>query len=144
MRTPPWLYEEMCRLMGVAKFALDAFGSAENSMCSVYCDVEANGLVLPWIDPTFCNPPFSLMTAVVDKAIAEKIRVGLIGPAGCSQKWFQKLLRHAVVYFPDKRLQFHEPDGSLKKGAMSDTAVYIIMSGREFTTPDTRILHVPR
>ena len=147
MRTPPWLYAEVCRLCGVERFELDAFASAENTLCSVYCDEEADGLLMPWLNPTFCNPPFSLMAQVVDKALVEcerGVTVGLIGPSGCSQRWFHKLIKKALVYFPDKRLQFLGPDGEAKKGAMQDSAVYIFNWSFDFASPDLNVLHVPR
>ena len=145
-RTPPWLYAACCDALGVATCVLDAFASADNALCATYYDAAANGLVQPWVDPTFANPPFKLMTEVVKKAIYEikhGCRSVLIGPAGCSQAWFHALWPHAVIYWPTRRLVYLDLAGQATGGAMQDTAVYVL-DGESRDVPEVRILEVRR
>lgn len=145
MRTPPWLYQACCRLLGVERCELDAFASLANSLCRVYYSEGNSGLVGPWIEPTFANPPFKIMAAAVAKAISEAttrgVRSALIGPAGCSQAWFHRLLERAAIYLPNRRLVYLTPDGKATAGARQDTAVYII-DGQWRDRPDVHVLPV--
>jgi hypothetical protein len=144
-RTPPWLYQAVCQLLGVAACELDAFASAENSLCRLYYNEELDGLKGAWLDPTFANPPFKLMTKVVDKALAEAqrgVRSVLIGPVGCSQVWYHKLWPRATVYHPDQRLVYlSSADGSETAGAMADSALYLV-DGTLRARPDVQVLPV--
>ena len=149
MRTPPWLFA-FARTLTSVEFKLDAFASVEDALCTNYYDVAANGLVQPWLDATFANPPFNLMAKVVDKALTEAAdrhqTSVLIGPAGCSQQWFHRLIKFAgtTVYFPDRRLQFLQPDGTPTRNAMADAAVYRL-HGRQRRRGgvDVQTFHVP-
>lgn len=130
-RTPPWLYRACCGLADVEDFALDAFADEGNALCLDYLDGSAgrDGLVAPWADWTFVNPPFKLMTVVVDKALAEVmrgVRAVLIGPAGCSQAWFGRLWRGAHIWLPDQRLNFLDREGRPTHLAMKDNAIYVV------------------
>ena len=131
MRTPPWLYRHACKIVNGSEdspFDLDAFSSAENALCDAYLTEADDALVKPWSSRTFCNSPFAIMSRVIDKAIEESmvngVHVGLIGPSGCCQKWFHKLLVHADVWVPDRRINFLMPDGTPSSRAMADTAFY--------------------
>lgn len=144
-RTPGWLYRACCHLLLIDDFALDAFASADNALCVNYLDVSVDGLRQPWVDPTFVNPPFKLLRQVVVKAIQESrrgVRSVLIGPAGCSQGWFHSLWPHAVILFPDERVNFLDREGRPTKAAMQDAAVYFV-DGRTRVDPEARVLPVP-
>ena len=145
-RTPSWLYRACCDLLGVAACRLDAFAWGENALCERYYSELDDGLARPWVDRTFCNPPFKLMARVVDKAIAELqvngVRSALVGPAGCSQVWFHRLWPHATVYLPDRRLVFLDRDGRPTRGAMQDSAVYIVNNPSPRERPEVLVLRV--
>jgi len=147
-RTPPWLYQACCSLAGVDDFALDAFADATNALCLHYLDggPQRDGLVEPWSDWTFANPPFKLMDRVVGKALVEAVDYGrarsvLVGPAGCSQRWFRALGPRAHVWLPDRRLVFLDRDGRPTRGAMQDSAVYIV-DGVPRERPEVDVLRV--
>lgn len=129
-RTPPWLFQ-LCQSLIGDPFALDAFADAESALCSEWYGTAEDGLVKPWADPTFANPPFRLMGQVVTKAVAEwrsrrRVRTVLLGPAGCSQRWLHELWPWATVYWPDKRISYLDPRGRATLGAMQDSAVYVV------------------
>lgn len=143
-RTPAWLYRVCCDLAGVDDFALDAFASADNSLCLDYLDEARDGLAQPWADPTFANPPFGMMGRVVDKALRESlrgVRSVIVGPDGCSQVWFHRLWPRAVVWLPDERLVYDDRDGRPTRRAMADTAVYAV-DGQFRAAPEVRVLRV--
>lgn len=52
--TPLWLFNWLDETF---KFQLDAAASAENALCDFYYDETENGLLQPWENSTFCNPP---------------------------------------------------------------------------------------
>lgn len=148
MRTPAWLYEVACKIANRgAPFALDAFASADNALCPRYYDEAADGLTQPWAKNTFCNAPFGLMAKAVGKAILEaeerQVETMIIGPAGCSQQWFHKLLGYADVYLPTQRLQFNNSDGTPSKRAMQDTALYHVTRCAR-RSPRVYVLRTPR
>lgn len=147
-RTPPALYRACCVIAGVDDFALDAFADAGNALCLDYLDGSPghDGLVEPWSDWTFANPPFKLMGRVVDKALVEVVSFGrarsvIVGPAGCSQRWFGALWPHAHVWLPDQRLVFLDRAGEPTRGAMQDSAVYVVDGARR-QRPEVDVLRV--
>jgi phage N-6-adenine-methyltransferase len=143
-RTPAWLYHRACSLLRVKACVLDAFASESNRLCTRYYDAETNGLRQPWHDATFANPPFKLMAQAVAKAMCERergVRSVLVGPSGCSQRWFHGLLTWATVYLPDQRIAYLSRDGTTTLSPMQDTAVYVIAGPRR-SRPDVRVLHV--
>lgn len=153
-RTPPWLYRACCDRLGVDDCALDAFASTDNALCLYWYGgptvaaespwAALDGMSAPWADPTFANPPFSLMPRVVDKALRESlrgVRCAIIGPSGCSQVWFHKLWPRAQVWIPDRRLTYLTRDGFPTDRAMQDTAVYVV-DGRDRAEPEVHVLRV--
>ena len=138
MRTPRWLFERLSYCFG--PFALDAAASAENALCSKFFDGSTpnlDGLLAPWIDVTFCNPPFRDAGEWVRKAIAEAKRGArsvLIVPVGCSQSWWHEAAAHATIFYPTKRISFDLPDGTPTTGADRDTLILIFDSGQERVT----------
>lgn len=131
-RTPPWLFEILSERFGPYK--LDAAASKENSLCGEsYYDGAlqgGDGLNQPWIDPTFCNPPFNRAGDWAAKAHHEwsqrNVKSTLILPAGCSQRWFHEyVLNKAMVLYPTKRIQFCLPDGSPSDSANGDSMIVV-------------------
>lgn len=121
MRTPRWLVDILENMIGET-FSLDAAAGITNYICDDWCK---DGLQEQWADWTFCNPPFAKTTLWVDKALSECAGSVLVLPAGCSQKWFHRLLGsdRTTIYFPDKRINFDLPDGTPTKNAPLDSIV---------------------
>lgn len=149
-RTPPALYRACCVMAGVDDFALDAFAAADNALCLDYLDGAPgrDGLTAPWSDWTFANPPFKLMGRVVAKAIFEAVDLGrarsvLVGPAGCSQRWFSVLWPHAHVWLPDERLVYLDRAGAPTRSAMQDSAIYVV-DGVARQRPEVDVFNVAR
>lgn len=130
-RTPRWLFDLLDRRYG--PFRLDAAASRHNRMCDAYHgpDRGSDGLIDPWADVTFCNPPFRDTGAWVRKACTEfderGIRSVLVLPVGCSQAWFHRHLlgKHEILY-PTRRINFDLPTGEPTRSADRDTLIVVV------------------
>lgn len=126
-RTPKWLFDRLTAEFG--PFVLDAAASAENALCDLYYDVEQDGLVRPWRNTTFCNPPFAQVGDWVAKAAHEAtvrmVSSVVLVPAVCSQAWWHACGVDCVAYMPTKRLRFDQPDGSPSRSADRDTIILV-------------------
>jgi hypothetical protein len=137
--TPPWLFALLERTLGV-RFGLDAFASARNALCPRYFvapgveDPAAAGvdaLAQAWRWHTFCNHPWKQTYRVFPYALAQARAHGklvcVVGPTGCSQRWFHEEVRRcATVLAPNQRIVFYASDGSGPTGgADRDTMVYV-------------------
>jgi phage N-6-adenine-methyltransferase len=136
-RTPAWLYEALVRRFG--PFELDAFAEPHNALCPRFCTREQDGTRQPWLDQTFANPPFEIMAAALEHAVAEtrhEVRSIVLAPVGCTQEWFHELAIRGTVYKPDQRISYDLPSGRPTRGADRDTD--IIGLGGEHYNPDWR------
>ena len=128
MCTPRWFVKQLESHIGT-RFQLDAFASKRNTICRRFYDVQKNGLAHPWRWTTFCNSPFKLVKRAIAKAPEDAqnydVVVVLIGPAGCSQRWFHEHALHGTILVPTHRLIFLNDDLTPSTGAMADNAVYI-------------------
>ena len=88
----------------------------------------------------------STMTGAAMKRTLDRVRELLgaptAGPAGCSQVWFHRLWPYATVYLPDRRLVFLDRDGRPTRGAMQDSAVYVVDNLRPRERPEVYVLRV--
>ena len=88
--TPQWLFDLLNAKYG--PFVLDAAASADNAKCKIYLTSAEDGLAQPWLDPTFCNPPYGRdIWHWVDKAKREserEIRSVLVIPARVETNWW--------------------------------------------------------
>ena len=116
-QTPSWFFNALQQVLGVA-FTLDAFASKENALCTHFYDgnEHGNGLLEAWAAPTFWNPPFKLISKVVDKAIYES-RHGVtscgIAPANLETKWAERALdAGAKLRVIRPRLKFEGGNGN--------------------------------
>lgn len=129
-RTPPWLLALLEReVLGGKRFKLDAAATRENAVCKRYHDEAANGLLQPWADPTYCNPPYRAIELWIAKACREAEGSGLVacvvGPKGCSQAWFHEWAKRGTIWAPDQRIAFLDPDtGAQTESAREDSMVY--------------------
>lgn len=70
--TPPYLLEPISRAMGgIALDAAGCMGSPASLLAErVYYEGD-NGLIKPWADRTFCNPPYADLADWLEKASSE-------------------------------------------------------------------------
>jgi len=92
--TPPELFDP---LEGRFGFTLDVAASATNAKCSRYFTAEDDGLLQTWAgERVWCNPPYSSISAWVEKAWMEFDSAELIAmlvPANrTEQPWWQELV----------------------------------------------------
>jgi phage N-6-adenine-methyltransferase len=93
-RTPREWWEKWSAEFG--PFTLDAAASHENALCKDYYTVENCGLSNPWRGRVWVNPPYSGMSAWVDKAWTERESgrcqiVCMLAPANrTEQRWWQE------------------------------------------------------
>lgn len=132
-RTPPWLFAKLQKYLGL-KFKLDAAASAVNALCKKFLTEADNGLAKPWIDGTFCNPPFKRFGLWLAKALLEarerKIVVCVIGPMGGAQTWFHGVAKCGTILVPNSRLVFYDSvTGKPTAGADRDSAIYVFGPG---------------
>jgi len=123
-RTPRWLFDLLAERFG--PFALDAFAEEHNALCPRYIGASDDGCRQRWEDVTFANPPFALMGDAVEQAVRESrhgVRSVVIGPAGCSQRWYHEHAIRGTIYVPDRRVNYDLPDGTPTHGADRDSIV---------------------
>lgn len=128
-RTPPWLVKKLEEFLG-RKFVLDAAASKANAVARRFYDEAKNGLAQPWVDGTFCNPPFKRfgewITKAYEEAAAKDVEVCVVGPVGCSQAWFHQYAQLGTVLAPDERISFYDSaTGQPTRGADRDTNIYL-------------------
>jgi len=117
--TPYYLYEQISRNHG--PFLLDAATRPENPLRTPFFYTEKNnGLIMPWMNPTFVNPPFGRGTKLyhwILKAYVESTngnKVVMLIPARTDTKWFHQFIykRPKVEYeFIKGRLRFVDYEG---------------------------------
>jgi phage N-6-adenine-methyltransferase len=132
-KTPSWLYDQICELAGIDFFDIDAAADGKNNLCIRYYTEENSGLAKSWDGNTFCNPPFCDAGKWVDKALHENIVnskkyiFALVLPVGCSQRWYHALAEEAIIYIPNIRISFLDPDtGKPSRGADRDTIIAML------------------
>lgn len=133
-RTPDWLFQLLQKEVVKRKFKLDAAASKENALCKRFYTEETNGLNQRWLDPTFCNPGFANFGTWIMKAVKEarqhQLVACLIGPKGCSQKWYHDYAKQGTIYAPDQRLVFFDSKtGKPTPGAREDSMIYVLGPG---------------
>jgi phage N-6-adenine-methyltransferase len=135
-RTPRWFFDaiqDYVRMITGARFVIDAAAEPRNAMCACYYTKDESGLDHPWSAPTFVNPPFRRFGDWIRKAYIEAslraVPVAVVGPTGCSQRWFHEEARRATILVPDRRVSFLMSDGTPTRGADRDTMVYLFGPG---------------
>lgn len=133
--TPQWLVDELAVRYAGGVFSLDVCASAVSAKAKRYFDVQANGLVQPWICSSFfCNPPWSAIEPWVQKGIetVHTLRHASVGvyvlPARLSSAWWQVLTSHAEVLKPIRgRVQFPPEDPSVKSSSNPEATIYAVL-----------------
>jgi phage N-6-adenine-methyltransferase len=109
--TPQKLVEAAAARLGVLDFALDAAATPENAKAPRFYTREDSGLLHPWLNPTWCNPPYSIV-AYFAKHAAEQarngVRVALLVPARTDTRWWHKhvMPRALSLHFVVGRVTF--------------------------------------
>lgn len=118
--TPQWLFDE---LNNEFHFDLDVCANAENHKCAKYYTKEQNGLIQPWIDNVWCNPPYGREIGkwITKAYISAYHNIGVIVmllPARTDTKWF-----HEYIYNqPNTEIRFIK--GRLKFGDSKNSAPF--------------------
>lgn len=140
-RTPPWLFKKLEKEIVGGRFLLDAAASKENAMCKRFFTEKDDGLTKKWAARTFINPGYAQFGKWIAEAVRQArdndITVCLIGPKGCSQRWFHEYAKQGTIYAPDRRIVFfHHTTGKPTAGAREDSMIYVVGSG--FWNPVTK------
>jgi phage N-6-adenine-methyltransferase len=88
--TPQDLFDTLHREF---RFNLDAAASKENAKCERFYTKEDNGLMRPWDDSTFLNPPYGKNIGQwMHKAALEGLHVTVVAlvPARTDTDWFHR------------------------------------------------------
>ena len=94
-------------------FKCDAAASDENSLVKeCYYTKENSGLVNPWRNPTWCNPPYNVkdITAFIDKALKEStkgVTTVMLLPVKTDQQWWHTLWQYYTDYQKSSQASFH-------------------------------------
>ena len=99
-------------------FNLDPCATTENHKCTNYFTIDMDGLKQKWAGyRVFCNPPYSNISAWVEKAFREtrndNTLVVLLIPARTDTKYFHDFIyQRAEIRFIKGRLKFGESKNS--------------------------------
>lgn len=106
-QTPKWLYDLLDREF---RFNLDPAATHQNALCANYYTEEVNGLIQPWYDATFVNPPYSNLYQWVQKGYEEAEKgnatVVMLVPARTDTRAWWDYVRWGDVRFLPGRLKF--------------------------------------
>lgn len=72
-------------------------------------DLGQDGLILPWTDRTYCNPPYKDLKTWLAKAQQEACmgyRIAVLAPVRTHRKWFRLAMQTALVRWLDP-VKFH-------------------------------------
>lgn len=130
-RTPPEIFKYFDDKY---HFVFDLAASEENKKCKEFFDEKADSLKQDWHKINgFCwlNPPYGhKLKHWIIKAYEEMLKgakLCMLVPASVgSIYWHDYVLNKVpVIYFFRSRINFVLPDGTLKKGAMYDSALIV-------------------
>ncbi len=109
-KTPKTLMTSIYQRFGIPGFTLDAAASPENTQAECFYSETDNGLILPWMSWTWCNPPFGDIAPWVRKADAEQKRGAssvILVPASVGSNWWKNWVHDkAHVVFLNGRITF--------------------------------------
>lgn len=121
--TPQWLFD---KINDIFHFQLDVCASSGNAKCEHFYSKEDNGLLMPWEETNWMNPPYGRRIAMwMEKAAMEsrrgKTTVCLV-PARTDTRWWHDYIENnpnATALFIRGRLKF----GGAKNGAPFPSAI---------------------
>jgi site-specific DNA-methyltransferase (adenine-specific) len=129
--TPQWFFDYFNKLYG---FQVDLAANEDNTKCEEWFDETQNSLIQDWHNIEgwcWCNPPYGhqlhnwLEKAYNEMKLGAKICMLTIASTGAA--YWEKFIINKVkiVNFIIGRVPFVLPDGTIKEGAMYDSAVII-------------------
>jgi phage N-6-adenine-methyltransferase len=108
--TPPEFLTALYQNFLIDGFALDAAASVENAIAPIFYTEETNGLIQPWLNMTWCNPPYSNIAPWVEKAWTESLLGAtsfVLVPASAGANWWKAWVHDkAHVIFLNGRITF--------------------------------------
>lgn len=114
-------------------FTLDVAASKENALCPRFYTQEDNALQQPWGSMNWCNPPYSIVTEFIDKAILEAVRgctTVFLVLAKTETRWFKKAWQNArEIRFITGRIKFGHPDKLVKNSPTYGSVIIVIGPG---------------
>lgn len=101
IRTPPDLIEAVIELFDgvIALDACDSLCQTKAMMHYTGPEPGGDGLVEPWVDRTYCNPPYKDLKFWLDKALKEAKqgkRIAVLCPVRPHRAWFRRAMRAAT------------------------------------------------
>ena len=94
-------------------FELDVCADADNAKCPRYYTAEQDGLLMPWADVNWCNPPYG--NRIADwLAKARRVQANggttvLLLPSRTDTRWFHAhVMKASEIRFIKGRLKFGE------------------------------------
>lgn len=110
-KTPPEIYKKALEYFGLSEFSLDVCCS-DNYIPAImhYSLPKYNGLIMPWVNFSWCNPPYNECKKWIEKAYKENkerdIVIVMLLPARTETKYWHDF----ILNNPNCQIQF------LKKG----------------------------
>jgi phage N-6-adenine-methyltransferase len=94
-------------------FEMDTAATEKNSKCKLFLDEELDALQCDWGDPSFCNPPYSKITAFMKKAYEEGLKgktiVCLIPARTDTRQFHDYCMKASEIRLIKRRLKFTNP-----------------------------------
>lgn len=96
-KTPPILYQKALDRWNREQFNIDCCCSEKNIPALVhYINGVKNGLYFPWVDYTWCNPPFNECKKWIEKAYNENkdngVKIAMLIPVRTETKYWHNFI----------------------------------------------------
>lgn len=138
-QTPPYIFKYLDKHMLLPNgkrgfhFKLDACAADNNHLVDTYYTKDNSCLDNPWIDASFCNPPYSDIMPFAEACVRNMNELGVTSvflvPADCSTKWFKYAYENcAQCIMINKRLSFHRADTNKPMGSFNKGSALFIFS----------------
>ena len=118
-KTPPEIYKKALEYFGLSEFSLDVCCS-DNHIPAImhYSLPNYDGLIMPWVNFSWCNPPYNECKKWIEKAYKENkekdIVIVMLLPVRTETKYFQEyILKNdkCLIQFLKKGYKFLNKDG---------------------------------
>jgi hypothetical protein len=133
--TPEWVIDAFDALVGYKYFSTDPCASMTQpwaTAAKMYTE-EQNGLIQPWEDTVWLNPPYGPHTSKwVRRLIEHGDGIALIFARTETELWQDNIFPTADGFlFPKRRIKFAKPDGTYPKGGTAGAPSAFIAWGSE-------------
>jgi hypothetical protein len=144
--TPLFYYHEACKNLDV-KPVIDYFASDVNHVCDKYYTKplrtpvnfrlaqNVDAFTKSWTEDGFINPPYSIVSKVLEKAYNEHVKNGItlliLTYSKTDTQWWHRFVEEgsAEISFPKRRISFLNSDGYLTKKPSPYPSVWIVFRG---------------